>query len=125
MTPSARQWGTECSCSPWQASRACSMLLIRKDDELSNRRHIPPIHANLRGLPPVLFSVGTCDALLDDSFFMAPRRLAGGNIAELALYPGACHGFLSVPIRSATRPSPAWRHSPRRISRFLSPGGVF
>ena len=36
--------------------------------------------------------------LLDDSLFMAPRWLAAGNVAELALYPGACHGFASVPF---------------------------
>ena len=49
-------------------------------------------------MPPALFTVGTRDALLDDSLFMAPRWLAAGNIAELALYPGACHGFVSIPF---------------------------
>jgi acetyl esterase/lipase len=47
-------------------------------------------------MPAALFSVGTRDALLDDSLFMAPRWLAAGNAAELALYPGACHGFVSI-----------------------------
>jgi len=30
---------------------------------------------------------------------MAPRWLASGNPAELAIHPGACHGFLSLPNR--------------------------
>jgi hypothetical protein len=28
---------------------------------------------------------------------MAPRWLSAGNAAELAIHPGACHGFLSLP----------------------------
>ena len=57
---------------------------------------VSPLYADLRGVPPALFTVGTRDALLDDSLFMAPRWLAAGNVAELALYPGACHGFVSI-----------------------------
>ena len=54
-------------------------------------------------MPAALFSVGTRDSLIDDSLFMAPRWLAAGNAAELALYPGACHGFVSIRFASATR----------------------
>ena len=45
------------------------------------------------GLPPALFSVGTKDALLDDSLFMAARWEAAGNGAQLAVWPGGIHVF--------------------------------
>lgn len=56
-----------------------------------------PIFADLRGLPPALFTVGTLDAFLDDSLFLAARWTAAGNEAELALYPGGIHGFTGFP----------------------------
>ena len=46
---------------------------------------------------PALFSVGTKDALLDDSLFMHARWVAAGNAAELAVYPGGAHGFTLFP----------------------------
>ena len=57
-----------------------------------------PLYADLRGLPPALFTVGTRDALLDDSLFMHARWLAAGNRAELAVYPGGPHGFTLFPV---------------------------
>ena len=44
-------------------------------------------------MPPAVFSVGTEDALLEDSLFMYMRWLASGNEAELRVYPGAAHGM--------------------------------
>jgi acetyl esterase/lipase len=44
-----------------------------------------------------LFSVGTRDALLDDTLFMHARWIAAGNPAELAIYPGGAHGFTLFP----------------------------
>ncbi len=54
---------------------------------------VSPLRANLRDLPPALFTIGTQDPLLDDSLFMYARWLAAGNTAELAIYPGGLHGF--------------------------------
>jgi len=63
----------------------------RRDPDIS------PLFADLRGLCPALFSVGTADALLDDTLFMHARWLAAGNAAELAIYPGGAHGFTLFP----------------------------
>ena len=62
---------------------------------------ISPLYADLKGLCPALFSVGTCDALLDDSLFMHARWIAAGNETELAIYPGGAHGFTLFPNRLA------------------------
>jgi acetyl esterase len=62
---------------------------------------ISPLYADLKGLCPALFSVGTADALLDDSLFMHARWMAAGNETELAIYPGGAHGFTLFPNRLA------------------------
>jgi acetyl esterase/lipase len=54
---------------------------------------ISPLYADLRNLCPALFTVGTKDALLDDTLFMHARWVAAGNEADLAIYPGGAHGF--------------------------------
>jgi acetyl esterase/lipase len=59
----------------------------RRDPDIS------PLYADLKGLCPALFSVGTEDALLDDSLFMHARWIAAGNPAVLAIHPGGAHGF--------------------------------
>jgi acetyl esterase/lipase len=58
---------------------------------------ISPLYADLKGMPPALFTIGTRDALLDDSLFMYARWIAAGNQAELAIYPGGAHGFTAFP----------------------------
>jgi acetyl esterase len=70
---------------------------------ITNRRvpDISPLYADLKGLCPALFSVGTLDALLDDSLFMHARWMAAGNKTELAIYPGGAHGFTLFPNRLA------------------------
>lgn len=62
---------------------------------------ISPLFADLKGLCPALFSVGTQDALLDDTLFMHARWVAAGNDADLAIYPGGAHGFTLFPNRLA------------------------
>ena len=62
---------------------------------------ISPLYADLKGLCPALFTIGTCDALVDDTLFMYARWIAAGNPAELAVYPGGAHGFTLFPNRLA------------------------
>lgn len=64
---------------------------------------ISPLYADLTGLPPALFTVGTCDLLVDDSLFMATRWLAAGNAAELSLVTGGCHVFQNLPSSTGVR----------------------
>jgi len=67
----------------------------------ANKRRDPdisPLYADLKNLPPALFTVGTIDPLLDDTLFMYARWIAAGNEAELAIYPGAPHAFNLFPM---------------------------
>ena len=96
MTPSQRQFGDR-------------RLVLRTIDmqqfynaflpTITDRRvpDISPLYADLKGLCPALFSVGTKDALLDDTLFMHARWTVAGNEAELAIHPGGAHGFTLFP----------------------------
>ena len=64
---------------------------------------VSPLYADLRAMPPALFTVGSLDPLLDDSLFMHQRWLAAGNESELAVYPGGVHGFSAMPIEIGRR----------------------
>jgi acetyl esterase/lipase len=83
----------------------------RRDPDVS------PLYADLRGLPPALFTVGTLDLLLDDTLFMHGRWVAAGNRADLAVHPGGVHGFTAFPgaLADAARD---------RIDRFLAETGA-
>src|SRR5215212_5289510 len=98
MTPSARNWGEEKLVLNTPSILAFRQSFLPPGTDMSNP-DVSPLYADLRGMPAAIFSVGTHDALIDDSLFMAPRWLASGNPAELAIHPGACHGFLSLPNR--------------------------
>jgi acetyl esterase len=70
------------------------------DHDLEQRRHpdISPLYAELSGMPPALFTVGTQDALLDDTLFMEARWRMAGHPTELRIWEEAPHGFLSLPM---------------------------
>lgn len=96
LTPSARQWGDEPLVLNTHDINVFVGHYLREGGDLGDP-DISPLHADLRGLPPALFTVGTRDALLDDTLFLAPRWLAAGNAADLAVYPGGCHVFIGFP----------------------------
>ena len=95
LTPSVRNWGTR--------NLVLSTPICRKYVEWfcagakTGDPDVSPLHANLAGLPPALFSVGTLDPLLDDTLFMSSRWAAAGNVAELEVYPGGVHAFNALP----------------------------
>nr|BAN08446.1 hypothetical protein [uncultured bacterium] len=100
LTPSARRFGEQ-------------RLVLRTSDiehfadaflpGVVDRRtpDVSPLFADLAGLCPALFTVGTKDALVDDTLFMHARWRVAGNRAELAIYPGAVHGFIAFPCAQA------------------------
>jgi len=90
-TPSVRNWGDRVLVLSRPIMEWFGDHFVpadkRKDPDVS------PIYADLTGMPPALFTVGTMDPLLDDTLFMHQRWLAAGNEAELGVYPGGTHGF--------------------------------
>ena len=72
---------------------------------------VSPAFADLRGLPPALFSVGTADHLLDDTLTTAARWAAAGNEVDLFVAPDMPHGFPAFPCAITTawsRRTDAW-----------------
>lgn len=58
---------------------------------------VSPLYAELSGLPPAIFTVGTADHLVDDTVFLAERWSRAAKEAELLVYPGAPHGCIGLP----------------------------
>jgi acetyl esterase/lipase len=96
MTPSQTWVGANRFLIGTEDIKACSNMYA---PDVSKRRDpdMSALYANLKDMPPALFSVGTLDPFLDDSLFVYARWIAAGNEAELAVYPGAPHGFNALP----------------------------
>ncbi len=112
FTPSVRNWGERylvlsTPVMEWFANH------FVPDRERRGHPDVSPLYADLRGLPPALFSVGTLDPLLDDSLFMSARWTAAGNRAELAIYAGGVHVFNMLPI-------PVAEAANRRCHEFIA-----
>ncbi len=56
-------------------------------------RLISPLHADLRGLPPVLIQVGSAETLLDDAVAAAERLGEGDVRASLEIWPRMIHAW--------------------------------
>ncbi|MEW6273076.1 MAG: alpha/beta hydrolase fold domain-containing protein [Thermodesulfobacteriota bacterium] len=99
FTPSVRRWGERnlilsTPIIEWFADHYVPRARRGEPD-------VSPLHADLRGLPPALFSIATLDPLLDDNLFMHARWLAAGNRADIALFPGGIHAFNAFPSKLA------------------------
>ena len=102
MTPSQRLWGERnlILSGPiirWFADQFVPGLERerRRDPDIS------PLFAELHDMPPAIFTVGTQDALLDDTLFMEARWRMAGAPTELRVWTEAPHGFVSLPMSVA------------------------
>lgn len=96
LTPSVRNWGEERLVMNSRDLTAFADGYVRAGID-RRRPDVSPIYADLKGLPPALFTVGTRDPLLDDTLYMSARWAAAGNGGHTAHYPGGCHVFVRYP----------------------------
>jgi acetyl esterase/lipase len=101
FTPSVRRWGERNLILNTPIIEWFTDHFVRRDRRADP--DVSPLLADLRDMPPALFTVGTLDPLLDDSLFMHDRWIAAGNDAELAVYPGGIHGFTAFPTEAGRR----------------------
>jgi acetyl esterase/lipase len=99
MTPSQRAWGERNLVLSGPIIEHFSTCFVPNTTPEQRRDPaISPLFADLRELPPALFTVGTLDPLLDDTLFMESRWRAAGNTSVLRVWPEAVHGFNGFPI---------------------------
>ena len=96
LTPSVRNWGDERLVVNTQDLTNFANVYVREGID-RRRPDVSPVYADLKGLPPALFTVGTHDPLLDDTLYMSSRWAAAGNGGHTAIYPGGCHVFVRYP----------------------------
>ena len=102
MTPSQRLWGPRnLVLSGPIINWFGDQFLPNHDREQRRDPDISPLFADLSGLAPAVFTVGTQDPLLDDTLFMEARWRTAGNPTELRVWPEAPHGFIALPIAVA------------------------
>lgn len=105
MTPSARAFGDtdRLVLRTLDIHKFGDAFLPGMNEQQKRSPELSPLFADLRGLCPAFFTIGTKDALLDDSLFMHARWVAAGNEGELDIYPGACHGFIAFPCQQTAQ----------------------
>ena len=103
-TPSRRLWGErELILSSAMMDWFADCFLPGLSDDERRDPDVSPLYADLRDMPPALFSCGTMDPLLDDSLFMESRWRAAGSEARLSLWPEGVHAYTAFPIEIGRR----------------------
>lgn len=93
MTPSMANWGDRNMILSTPTVDWFADNLVGDDPSLLRSAQASPILADLSGMPPALFQVGTVDPLIDDTLFMAQRWMVAGSEASVNVYPGGVHAF--------------------------------
>jgi acetyl esterase len=99
MTPSQRSWGERnLILSTPILHFFADLFLPGLSGEARRDPDISPLYADLRDMPPAVFTVGTLDPLIDDTLFMEARWRTAGAPTELRVWPEAIHGFNAFPL---------------------------
>lgn len=96
LTPSARAFGEDRPILRTSDCAAFVQAFLSAGEDRSDPA-VSPLYADLANLCPALLTVGTFDALLEDSLLLWVRWQAAGNHAVLALHPGGVHGLTALP----------------------------
>lgn len=110
-TPSYREFATGYGLSLERMAFYWNVYVPHEAD-----RHHPlaaPLHADLRGLPPVLVQVAELDVLRSEGEALVEKLRQAGVPVEFAHYPGVAHGFLRAmatvgKARQAVEQAGAW-----------------
>jgi acetyl esterase/lipase len=102
-TPSRRRWTRRLVLDTPMMDWFERCYLGDREPEARRDPEISPLYADLSGLPPALFTVGTEDPLLDDSLFMHARWAAAGNASTLSVHEGGAHAFTAFDLEIARR----------------------
>ena len=95
--------GTGASAQPGGADDPMIPLAALRDmgkiyaQQSTNNALASPLHANFKGLPPLLIQVGTRELLLDDSTRVADKARAAGVPVRLEIEDGAFHVWQAMP----------------------------
>jgi acetyl esterase len=101
-TPSARRTtDTTIILTKKYMDETFQLVFPRWTKEQLQQPQYSPMYADLKGLPPALFTVGTADPLVDDTWFMEARWRLAGNKTFLAVYPECSHAFNFFPTSMA------------------------
>ncbi len=111
-TPSTKNFHTKLVLTTRDMQKFNEAFLQNNED--MKNPDVSPLYANLNGMPPAHFSIGTRDALLDDSIFMANKWVQSQADTELDIYPGGCHVFQYFPDLAQAQ------ESRKRMSGFLN-----
>jgi acetyl esterase len=109
-TPSRRAYRDTLVLSDENMEWFTANFLPGRDAEGRRDPEVSPLYADLTGMPPALFIVGTLDPLLDDTLFMHARWPVQ---KELRVYDSGVHGFNAFPLAIA-------RDANEAQARFLS-----
>jgi len=113
QTSSAKNWGSQRLILATRDMQMFASNYVQGNQDFRDP-DISPLYADLDGLPPALFSVGTKDLLLDDTLQMSALWHARNGNAQLDAFPGGCHVFQGFPDLKIAR------QSNRHIDAFLN-----